>query len=802
MKSDGSILLLVDSDRRNLTDLTEVLAAGGYSLRSAHSGALALAAADAWLPALILLGVRLPDISGLEVCRLLKENDHTRHIPILLTGVLAGEERVRGLAMGAADVISTAMHREELLTRVRIHLETAHGRTEAERLQARTSAELRTALRQLQVEAAERRRMLTAMRKSEELTVLAMQVGPTYAFEWNPRTNEVSRSRDCADLLGLCDEATSEKWEDCIERVHTDDREMLLRRIQGLTPAYDTCECDYRVVRPDSRIVHLHAVIRGFFSRAGVAERYIGVVADTTRARVAEAALARSEDSFRSLADAAPLMICASGPDRLATYFNHAWLDFTGRTLAQELNYGWTEAVHPEDLDRTLAGYSASFSAHRNCHLEYRLRRADGEYRWISCSGVPRWSADGAFAGYIASCVDVTDVKRAQLDAFDQQKLESMRLLAGGIAHDLNNLLSAIQAQAELVEAEAAAGLSPEIAIRRLRGVATRAAEIVRELLVYSGEDKATLEPVNLSHVIAEMRELLQISISKHAVLGMRLADGLPSVLGNVTQIRQVIMNLVINASQAIGDRDGAIRVETSHRTVSDNASTALTGTSEGEYVCIEIADTGSGMTEEARRHIFERSYTTKAGGHGMGLAVVHGIVRSHGGVVGVTSAPGLGTTFEVLLPCAADLVGSALRIPAARAGAAAGSKRVLFVEEEDHLRISVAKALRRRGFSVISQPDDAAAMEVFRDRADQIDIVVLDLSASEKSGLETMRQLRLLRDGLPVILTGTAGQGGAPAASRGVSFLRKPYRIEDLVERLQNSTPGDDAHTDVAEAG
>src|SRR5262249_33699885 len=155
---------------------------------------------------------------------------------------------------------------------------------------------------------------------------------------------------------------------------------------------------------------------------------------------------------------------------------------------------------------------------------EYRLRRADGEYRWISCSGVPRSSADGAFGGYIATCIDITDLKLAQVDAFDRQKLESMRLLMGGIAHDLTNLMNAIQVEAELVETETADGGSPQISIRRLRSVASRAAEIVRELMIYSGEDKVTLEPVHLSRVIDEMLELLRASVSKHVRLETDLA--------------------------------------------------------------------------------------------------------------------------------------------------------------------------------------------------------------------------------------------------------------------------------------
>jgi len=795
MKSDGRTLLLVDPDRERLRGFSEVLAAAGYAVDAAYSGEQALAAVDARSPCLILLCVGLPDIGGFEVFRLLRANGAARDIPVIFTSTSATvEERIQGLALGAVDFIGNETNSAELLVRVKTHAHLARVRLDTEERLMRTAADLHTALDRLLTEAGERRRLEAAMRKSEALTLLAMQVGRTCAFEWSPRTGDVTYSSDGADFIGLASDGTRGKWADCIERVHPDDREGFLRRIQGLTRDYDTCEHDYRLLRPDGRIVHLHSVVRGFFDRSGEAERYIGVVSDTTRARLAEAAEARTEERFRNMADAAPMMICASGPDQLATYFNHAWLAFTGRRLDQELGNGWTEGLHPDDVERAVSAYSACFDAHRNCHLEYRLRRADGEYRWIACSGVPRWSADGVFAGYIASCIDITDLKLAQGDAFDRQKLEGMRLLVGGIAHDLNNLMSAIQVQAELVEMEIAGDGSPEAAIHRLRGVASRAGEIVRELMVYSGEDKATLEPVNVSRVIDEMMELLRVSISKHARLGTDLASDLPAVLANTTQIRQVVMNLVINASEAIGDKDGTIRIATSRATVTDETSgNPAVGPAEGDYVRLEIADTGSGMTEEARRRVFERSFTTKARGHGMGLATVQGIVRSHGGVVNVTSALGHGTTFEVLLPTAGGLVGRVPRIAPAIApdSVNSGSRTVLLVEKEDHLRISVAKALRRRGFSMLSAADDRSALDIFRDHAREIDVVVLDVPMRGGSGFETLRQMRRLRRGVPAVFTGTMPEAFSHPVEPGVIFLRKPYRIAELLEVLRNSMPG-----------
>ncbi len=492
----------------------------------------------------------------------------------------------------------------------------------------------------------------------------------------------------------------------------------------------------------------------------------------------------QGEDQFRRMADAAPMMICASGPDGLATYFNRFWLTFTGRRLEQELGYGWMEGLHPDDRQRTLAAYTASTSAHRNCHLEYRLRRADGDYRWIISSGAPWWQRDSSFAGYLTCCTDTTDLRRAREQSFDEQKVAGLRLLAGGIAHDLSNLLSIVHVQAEEMEMEFAEGASPAAALSRLRNVVSCASEVVRELKLYAEEDQATVERIDVSGVIAEMQTLLRVSISKAATLEIDLASDLPAVLGNKTQIRQLVMNLVINASEAITAESGSMRVATSR--------TAASGAGAGESVRIEVTDTGCGMTDEIRNRLFEGSFTTKAGGRGSGLAMVRGIVRAHGGLVKLTSAPGKGTTFEVLLPSAGQVAGRGFWTSPATAVDAfsVGALTVLLVEKEDPLRSSISRALRRLGFSVLSAPDDEVALDILKNHPMNIDSVILDLTPG-RSGLEVLKQVRRIRGRVPVVLTGTGTQVESHNAEAGLIFLPKPYRIERLAKQLRKALTG-----------
>ena len=222
-----------------------------------------------------------------------------------------------------------------------------------------------------------------------------------------------------------------------------------------------------------------------------------------------------------------------------------------------------------------------------------------------------------------------------------KQKLESLGVLTAGIAHDFNNFLGSILAQAELAAAEVATGSVPREEIHAIQRVAVRAAEVVRELMIYAGQDTGTLAEVDVSLLVEEMLQLLKVSISKHATLKTELAKNLPAVLGNATQIRQVVMNLILNASEAIGEKTGLITVTTAR----------LANPASPDFIRLEVSDTGQGMTEEAKRKIFDPFFTTKFGGRGLGLSVVQGIVRAHGGTVHLTSAPGKGTTFEILLP-------------------------------------------------------------------------------------------------------------------------------------------------------
>ena len=343
MTATSSGILVVDDEGDSLSLLKSILAAEGYDVRSADSGRLALGSLTDWLPELILLDIRMPDMDGFEVLCRLKALERSRNIPIIfISGANELEERVKGLTLGAVDYICKPFQREELLARVRTHVELGRLRNQLKR-------------------------------------------------EVLERTAELNKT---------------------VER------------------------------------------------------------------------LLESEERFRNMADTAPVMIWISGRDKLHTFLNKTWLTFTGRSIEEERGNGWTRGIHPDDLERYFEIHTSSADACREFEMEYRLRRADGEFRWLLDKCTPRFSPNGEFVGYIGSAIDITDIKRMHEEALSREKLQSLMSLTRGIAHDFNNMMNAVLAQAELAEIDLPEDSAPREELRQIKAVAMQASEVVRELMI------------------------------------------------------------------------------------------------------------------------------------------------------------------------------------------------------------------------------------------------------------------------------------------------------------------------------
>jgi CheY-like chemotaxis protein len=288
------------------------------------------------------------------------------------------------------------------------------------------------------------------------------------------------------------------------------------------------------------------------------------------------------------------------------------------------------------------------------------------------------------------------------------------------------------------------------------------------------------------------MLELLEVSVSKHAVLETTLGKNLPTVRANSGQLRQIVMNLITNASEAIGDRDGVIRVATGLVTVRrDSPVAGSDDLGSGQYVQLEVSDTGCGMTREMQAKVFDPFFTTKLSGHGLGLAVVQGIVRRLSGTIRVVSAPGKGAIFQLLLPYVEETAqpgNSASQAEGETIGCRGAT--ILIVEDEDLIRQPVSKMLRKKGFSVVEASDGNAAVDLIRAKGDHIDVLLLDITLPGASSREVFEEATRLRPGLPVIITSANNEEmAATALARRVNrFIRKPFALDELFGLIRES--------------
>ena len=545
--------------------------------------------------------------------------------------------------------------------------------------------------------------------------------------------------------------------------------------------------------RRDGSVVFVRESAKAVRAADGRVLYYDGIVEDFTQRRMAEEALRESEERFRNIADTCPVIIWYGGPDRQITFLNRQAVTFCGQGMDELLVGGWDEAVHPDDLASLDSTLASAVSGQHSFQTELRLRRHDGEYRWMLDTGVPRF-VGGVYAGHTGIVVDLTDLKRNQEQLLAAQKLESLGVLSSGIAHDFNNMLGAILAESELALSELPTGSPAATGVASIRNVAIRAAEIVRQLLAYAGTEGTSFEPLDLSRLVGEMLQLLRVSISKHAVLKISLAESLPAVLANASQMRRIVMNLITNASEAIAEDGGVITVTTA-RAGGDQGPVTGSGTdlSGGDYVRLEVSDTGCGMSQEIQTKIFDPFFTTKFAGRGLGLAAVQGIVRSHGGTIKVVSAPGQGTRIEVLLPCAGERTVSGKDVAAPdfadKDDVSLGT--ILFVEDEETLRIPTAKMLRTKGLSILEAGDGIAAVDLLRANQSAIGVVLLDLSLPGMGGKDVMAEVRRIRPDVKVILTTAYSEEMAVNTVGGHhhwAFIRKPYRIADLTKLLRDA--------------
>lgn len=486
------------------------------------------------------------------------------------------------------------------------------------------------------------------------------------------------------------------------------------------------------------------------------------------------------------------------------TYLNSAYVKLRGLppgalrgTRARDAYPAWAaDKVFKEGVPRALRTGS--------WHGETALLDRDGEEIPVSQVIIVHFDAEHRPVAFSTIARDIRDQKRAERARLESernllqaQKLESLGVLAGGIAHDFNNLLTVMLGHATLAGLELPADSPGAHAVHQIELAAQRAAELCRQMLAYSGKGRLATELVDLSRIVAETTHLLEVSISEGCELEFALQHELPPVDGDPTQLSQIAMNLVMNASEACGENGGRIVVRTGVVDV-DHAYLATTYLSlpaaPGRYVFLEVSDGGAGMTPEILRRIFEPFYTTKFSGHGLGLSAVLGIVRSHRGAVKVESEHGRGTTFRVLLPAAAGTASAGAPKDRFDLESWRGSGQVLVADDEEAVREVASQILRRFGFEPIVARDGRDAVEIFRRHPAGFRAVLIDLSMPVMNGRDASHRIQQMNPEVPVLLM--SGYNHINAAERHANdrfsgFIQKPFETTRLISALRDALDG-----------
>jgi PAS domain S-box-containing protein len=455
------------------------------------------------------------------------------------------------------------------------------------------------------------------------------------------------------------------------------------------------------------------------------------------------------------------------------------------------------EMVHPEDRTQLREGQERVVESGEQRRLEFRTTPARGPIHHFASIMQAVKESSGPVRRVAGAVQDITERKQAEqnqreLEAQIQQgqKLESLGILAGGIAHDFNNLLTAILGHANLALMDLAPESPARESLREIDKASSRAAELCRQMLAYAGKGRFVVEPINLSRLVEELTRLLHVSISKKVLLRCQLAEGLPAVDADPAQLRQLAMNLVINAADAIGDADGIITISTGTMQCDEDSLRGGQLTAPpipGWYVYLEVIDTGCGMDAKTQARIFDPFFTTKFAGRGLGLSAVLGIVRSHQGALKVESELGLGTTFRVLFPASTkEAVPSKSDVDSPQWR---GKGTILLVDDEEPVRNVTSRMLERSGFAVLRAGDGLEAIELFRAHGAEVVCVLLDLAMPRMDGEETFKELRRIQPDVRVVLA--SGYSDQEISQRfqnaGLAgFIVKPYRVETLTAKLR----------------
>jgi PAS domain S-box-containing protein len=615
------------------------------------------------------------------------------------------------------------------------------------------------------------------------LAIIAAKMG---YWCWDVLNDKHVWSDTCKVLLGLPPEADA-NFDVLIKAVHPEDRNQLWSAINRAVRDKATYVCEFRVLWPDGSVHWRVGRGRAFLDDTGRTSRMIGIVADIDDRKASESILRLQTAALEAAANA----IVITDPNGTILWVNQAFTDLTG--------YGREESIGQNP--RMLKSWEHDHSFYENLWSTIKSgrvwrgalknRKKDRSVYSEEMTITPVRSASGEVTNFIAIKQDVTEKKKLEAQYRQAQKMEAVGRLAGGIAHDFNNVLNVIMGFGELAQGKLEPTHPVVRYLQNIKTAAERAASLTKQLLAFSRQQVVYPRTIDLNAIVKNMEDMLQRLVGEDVSITMKATTPLGSIKADVGQIEQVVMNLVVNARDAMAD-GGQITIETRNVDLDESYQREHEPVQPGHYVMLSVADTGCGMDEKTKARIFEPFYTTKEPGKGtgLGLATVYGIVKQSGGYIWVYSEPGQGTTFKLYFP----LVSEAPEVfskPREHTEVRGGSETILLVEDDEAVRDLILITLRNEGYTVLDASTPEAAIELAAKYLGKVDVLLSDIVMPSINGIRLIPLLTTSRPDLKVILmSGYAAETLARQAPLppDVIFIEKPFTRDSLLKAIQRA--------------
>ena len=818
----GARILVVEDSRTQAEGLRLLLEANDYQAVVAADGETALELVRKGTFDLVVSDVTMPGITGYEVCRQIKSVLRRRDLPVLLLTALSDPmDIVQGLEAGADGYVTKPYESTQLLARVEHiltnrELRRAHparlgvnvtflGSTftinsEKEQildLLISTFEDAVTQNRQLrqreeELQAAKLQLSRYAGTLEERLKSVLDSV-PDVLFSVNTDGSRFQYvSPASTHVLGYTPEQLAENIGYWCDAMHPDDQPAINREFRRIVAEKTPGTVEYRLNHPDGSTRRISVTMIPAVNQHGAVERVDGLARDVTRQAAADRAIRQQKEFLGKVIDTSPNLIFVKDWEGRFVLANAAVAALYGTTVEELI--GKSEADFNrtgDEVARTLAEDREVMTTLHAKHVpEHQVHASGGGVRWLEIVKVPLSSPDEPGRQMLGVATDISERKQLEQQVRLAQKLEAVGTLAGGVAHDFNNVLAAIRASVDLTLLMLDQEHPVHAELHEIAGMVDRGAALTRQLLAFSRRQVLEARPLEMTALVAQTMKMLERIIGADVRLGMHPAVEPCTVMADPGQLEQVLMNLCVNARDAMPE-GGELTLRTERRTLDDEFCTLHPWARPGEFVCLTVADSGVGMSAETQARIFEPFFTTKelGRGTGLGLSVVYGIVRQHGGMIHVYSEIERGTTFRIYLPFIREAAAEPVReAPRTLVG---GTETLLLAEDDRVLRNATAKLLARLGYRIIPVATGREALDTITALGEEIDLAILDVVMPEMNGRAVFDAAR---EGFPK-LRFLFTTGYSPAAvslgslhSLAIEVMHKPYGFTDLARAVRRA--------------